>query len=86
MLVVKVEVWPGGNEVGKREIAEMRLGNISNLADVSDYIGIATENSNPALNIPATKHTFKIHSYPRKQSVWNLIRLVLDEINQLNPK
>lgn len=39
MLVVTVEVWPGGNVLRRRVIGTMNLANISELADVSDYEG-----------------------------------------------
>lgn len=37
MLVIKFEIWPGGNESDKREIVRAEIGNVSNLAAVSDY-------------------------------------------------
>lgn len=37
MLVVKVEVWPGGNEDGSYEISRLGIANVSNLREFSDY-------------------------------------------------
>ena len=37
MVVVKLEIWPGGDELKMREIGRAHIANISNLADVSDY-------------------------------------------------
>lgn len=35
MMVVKVELWPGGHEGGAREIGRLGLANVSNLKEVS---------------------------------------------------
>jgi hypothetical protein len=37
MLVVKVEVWPGGNADRAFEISRIGIANTSNLADISNY-------------------------------------------------
>lgn len=37
MLVVKVEVWPGGNVGRAFEISRVGIANVSHLDDVSDY-------------------------------------------------
>lgn len=37
MLVVKVEVWPGGDVRRAKKIHTIHIGNVSNLAPVSDY-------------------------------------------------
>lgn len=41
MLVVKVEVWPGGDPHRAFEIARIGAANVSGLADVSDYEVVA---------------------------------------------
>jgi hypothetical protein len=47
MLVVKVELVPGGFEPMRRTVASMRIWNLSDLADVSDYRVEGTERANP---------------------------------------
>lgn len=37
MLIVTVELLPGGRETGRRVIDRMYIWNVSQLADVSDY-------------------------------------------------
>lgn len=37
MMVVKVEVWPGGDESRAKEIDRLYIWNVSRLAEVSDY-------------------------------------------------
>lgn len=43
LLVVKVELWPGGRESGAREIGRAAIVNISSLNEVSDYLVIAAD-------------------------------------------
>jgi hypothetical protein len=37
MLVITIDLVPGGDESSRRTIGSMRIANISNLADLSDY-------------------------------------------------
>jgi hypothetical protein len=73
MLVVRVELWPGGDYRRANTIATMIVGNQSALADTSDYSVRATENGAPHLGILPSESEFLIKDHPRKQSVWELI-------------
>lgn len=79
MLVVRVEIWPGGYELGKREIAKMEVGNISDLADTSDYIARLEEYGNERLGIPKSKATVQVTGHARRSTVWSLIRKILEK-------
>ena len=79
MLVVRVEIWPGGYEPGKREIARMNVGNISDLADTSDYIATLEEYGNERLGIPKSKSTVQVTGHTRRSTVWSLIRKILEK-------
>ncbi len=37
MMVVRIEVWPGGDGSRAKEIGRIEIRNVSGLADVSDY-------------------------------------------------
>lgn len=37
MLCVTIEIWPFGDEATKRQIGQLRLGNLSDCAPISDY-------------------------------------------------
>lgn len=37
MLVVRLEVWPGGRERDRREVGRVTIANESGLASISDY-------------------------------------------------
>lgn len=45
MIVVKVELWPGGHENGAREIHRLGIANVSNLRELSDYLVVAKEDN-----------------------------------------
>ncbi len=79
MLVVKVEIWPGGYEGGKREIARMKVGNISDLADLSDYTAVIEEYGNDRLGIPKSRSTVQVTGHTRRSTVWSLIRKILEK-------
>jgi hypothetical protein len=73
MLVIKVELWPGGDERFKTVLARAGIGNVSNLADVSDYEIVANEGANPLTGTPAWKGRGLLHQHDRRQSVWALV-------------
>jgi hypothetical protein len=73
MLVIKVELWPGGDERFKTVLARAGIGNVSNLAEVSDYEVAASEGANPLTGTPAWKGRGLLHQHDRRQSVWALV-------------
>lgn len=62
MLVVRVEVWPGGDEKRRREIDRIEIGNVSNLAPVSDY------------EVRRDRATAMVRGHERSAGAWLLIR------------
>jgi len=72
MLRIIVEIVPGG--VGKpRELARAELGNVSDLADKSDYIIRASEGVNPLAGTGAWEARGRLTGHNRNQSVWVLV-------------
>ena len=67
MLVVKVEVWPGGDESRAREIGRMDVGNVSDLAEESDYV----------YRVDGGEWADGVH-HQRSKGAWVLVRRVLD--------
>jgi hypothetical protein len=63
MLVVKVEIWPGGDESQAYQVGAMEIGNISGLAPVSDY--------EVRLKGVAMAH---VRGHERDRGAWELIR------------
>ncbi|WP_120635270.1 hypothetical protein [Ruegeria sp. EL01] len=59
-------------------IAEARAGNMSMLADISDYKVRAVEHAAPKLDIPAADVTGWVKDHPRRTSVWHLVRKIAE--------
>jgi hypothetical protein len=73
MLRVTIELVPGGYDPLRRTIASMSIGNVSDLADISDYRIDAVESANPMTLKPARSATCTVLRHDRRQSVWSLI-------------
>lgn len=73
MLAITVDLVPGGFEPLRRTIATMRIANISDLAETSDYRVEATEGRNDLAGTPSRSVSFAIKQHNRAQSVWSLI-------------
>ena len=73
MLVVTIDIVSGGHTLRRKTIATMKIGNISNLADVSDYIIDALEEPNTLIGTgPRSARTF-VRGHDRRQHVWPLL-------------
>ncbi|MBR1178070.1 hypothetical protein JQ617_29205 [Bradyrhizobium sp. KB893862 SZCCT0404] len=79
MLVVTIELWPGGLGALRRPIGTLHIGNDSNLADVSDYRVIAMELANPLIGTPAGVARFRVLDHDRRQRVWALLQRASEE-------
>ena len=79
MLVVKVEIWPGGNPLCPVTIGNMFLANISDLADVSDYDVLVEQASNDRLGIPFKSENFEVEGHKRSDSAFRLIHTALGQ-------
>jgi hypothetical protein len=82
MLKVIIEIMPGGHRELRRTIASMSIGNLSNLADVSDYGIDAVEAANPLTGTPSRSTSCKVLSHDRRQSVWTLVAKAAAEIEK----
>ncbi|GAA2146519.1 hypothetical protein GCM10009844_22690 [Nocardioides koreensis] len=56
MLVVKVELWPGGDGARRREIGRLCLANISNLADTSRYLAVLWDDNGEVSSVVLRGH------------------------------
>jgi hypothetical protein len=80
MLVITIDLVPGGYAPMQRTIATMNIMNISDLAEVSDYRIEAGETSNPLTGAaPRTVHCL-VRGHARAQSVWALLAKASEEI------
>lgn len=74
MLVVRVEIWPGGDYRKAKTIASMTAGNTTSvLIDDCDYDIYMHEAAYLPCGTPEHEERFEIKEHPRKQSVWVLI-------------
>jgi hypothetical protein len=79
MLKVTIELLPGGFSP-MRTIGSMRISNMSNLADVSDYTVEAMESANPPTGDPPRNAACLMLAHDRRQSVWSLLAKASEEI------
>lgn len=80
MLVVKVEIWPGGSETSSFEIARLELINVSDLAEVSDYVAHINQSGAAHLGVPSFYRQLAVSSHSRCDGPWRLIKRTLDQI------
>ena len=85
MLVVTINLVPGGYEPMRRTIASMQIANISDLAAVSDYRIEASETGNPLAGTPARNAQCVVRGHSRAQSVWILLAKASEEIMKADP-
>lgn len=82
MLVVKVELWPFGNETEKREIAIMRLWNDG--MNVEDKLTWNYKGDSTYLAYPSRTECHlegRVNGYNRNNpNVWNLIKRMIDDM------
>lgn len=82
MLSITVEIHPGGFTPLRRTIATMRISNLSDLADCSDYRIEILEGPNPLTGSGPRSGECVIAAHDRRQSVWALIQKAAEEIQK----
>jgi hypothetical protein len=80
MLKVTIELVPGGFAPMRRTIGSMRISNMSNLADLSDYRVEAIESANALTGDPSRNAECMVLAHDRKQSVWALLAKACEEV------
>jgi hypothetical protein len=81
MIVIKVELWPGGDESRRREISRMNLWNTGDHtygSTLGDYEFVIVEPG--AFGGDQTHHHGALKNQQRDRSVWSLVREVLGTI------
>lgn len=77
MIVVKIEMWPGGSEPKSFEIGRMYIYNVTHCAPRSDYEGFVCRRGvfGPFIKaMDKATRRLKVESYPRSSyNVWRLI-------------
>jgi hypothetical protein len=80
MLTITVELVPGGFAPLRRTIASMRISNMSDLGDCSDYRVVAMEGAHPLTGDPPRNAECMVLAHDRRQSVWALLAKACEEI------
>lgn len=81
MMVVSVQIWPGGDESFRFEIGRMEVSNMSNLAEISDYHAHVVQQSAPRLDVDAIDRIVWAKGHPRREGAWALVKRVLDHLD-----
>lgn len=76
MLVLKVELWPDGEKVGRRTIGAVEIGNLSDLAPVSDYVVRVMTGAESWEGVRG-REAF-VYGHDRSRSIWELIRRAME--------
>lgn len=82
MLVVEIQLIPGGFEPMKRTIGTLRIENISNLSDISDYRLVAMEGANKLTGEPARISECRLEGHDRRQSVWKIVKAAAERLDE----
>lgn len=80
MIVVTVDLAPGGDPARRRTLATMHLSNLSDLADVSDYRIVAMEAANRLTGDPPGIAETTVTDHVRAQRVWALLQKACEAI------
>jgi hypothetical protein len=73
MIVVHVELWPGGCALLGRPLGKLPISNCSDLAKISDYSISVVETANPLTKTRARGGGCRIEGHDRNRSVWSLV-------------
>jgi hypothetical protein len=80
MLIVTIEIVFGRGTVQRKPIATLKIGNISNLADISDYVVDGLETENPLVGTGRRSARTFVKGHDRHQSIWPLIAKAADAL------
>lgn len=87
MIVVRIELWPGGREAEKREIGVARIANVGGTETVGDYDVRLLKSPEYAKN-PGLWRRGRVEGFPRKRlGPWDLLyRALRATIGERNPE
>jgi hypothetical protein len=77
--MITAEIWPGGDETRKHVIGEMRIANVSDLADISSYSVTTFQAADPSSGAASWQSSFVTHGHRRSDGVWALVRAILED-------
>jgi hypothetical protein len=80
MLILTIELVPGGLSPLRRSIGTVQISNVSELADISNYKLLAMEGANPLIGTSARVAECILIGHDRRQTVWKLIEAAAAEL------
>jgi hypothetical protein len=80
MLIVTIDLVPGGFDPLRRTIGSTRIANLFDLVDVSDYAIEAMEAANPLTGTAARNAECVVEGHDRRQCLWALLAKAAEEI------
>jgi hypothetical protein len=80
LLIITIDLVPGGYESYRHTIGSMRIANISNLADTSDYSVEVMEAANHLTGAKPRNAACTLRAHDRRQSVFALLAKACEEI------
>ena len=66
MIMVKIELWPNGDRTRRRQIAAIAVANVSELADVSDYVAVRWTDA-------GAMEAVSVRAHRRSAGIWPLL-------------
>jgi hypothetical protein len=73
MILITIDLVPGGFQPMRRTIGSMRIANVSDLADISDYAVDVLEAANKLAGTNPRSGSCRVEGHDRRQSIWALI-------------
>lgn len=84
MLVITIDLVPGGDESYRRTIGSMRIANVSNFGGTCDYAVEVMEAANPLTGDPPWNGKCIVLAHDRRQSEWALMARACGEVRKAN--
>lgn len=78
-MVVRIEIWPGGDKQAAFEIGRMDVTNVGTVADLGAYAASVTQRATPIIGVPSFVRNVRVASHPRGDGPWALVARVLGE-------
>lgn len=80
MLIVRAEIWPGGDGRCRYPVGEIVAANESELAAVSAYCGAISQEPAPHIVIEGWRREFTLSCHRRNSGVWPLVAAILSTV------
>jgi len=80
MLVVTVEISPGGNPLRKRTLGQMQIANKSDLAAISDYSVLISQEASERLEVEGFEQRLAVEAHARSDGPWKLVYQALAQV------